>query len=361
MPEFNNIESAKKFISDFENALDKSFKYEKLSPNEDLSFYVIDSDYLLVASIQESLFYPKVFNAHIRELTFNDKEIKIPFKGIELFKGLNYSYEGYDKKEYLEYMKNYPWIRKIMKEKYNQWPGWLNNYIVMEMDYKNGDKAYGVGICPYMPSKFLRDFEDTLKYNYAPSNGCFTYEDGRYALREAYLSWSGEPYDKRFEKHARYYVVTATFKEKMDIGLFGKELLNAARNGVFQKEEAQTYIHPVNKWISEETLYKIVSKLYGKKNVIYQYRPSFLKSSKNGQMSYDIFIVDKNIAIEYQGKQHFEPVEIFGGEESFKDVQQRDKEKKLLSEQNGVKLIYFYYYEELIDSLIKEKIENVLK
>lgn len=77
-------------------------------------------------------------------------------------------------------------------------------------------------------------------------------------------------------------------------------------------------------------------------------------------MSYDIYIVDKNVAIEYQGKQHFEPVEFFGGEESFKDVQQRDAEKKKLSEDNGVLLIYFYYYDELSDDFVSKKIEDAL-
>ena len=357
MPEFNNLESAKKYLSDFESALKDNFEYEKLCPKDDLAFFLIGKDYLLVATLISPIFKNGIAVVHIRELTPNSKEIKIPFNGIEVFKGLYYSYDGSGRKEFVQYMKDYPYIKSIMMKKYKEWSGWLYNYIVVEMDFKNGNKAYGVGITPSLPSKFLKELDRTLLCNAAPENGRFYYDDA-YQLKAAYTSWKGEPYKQRFEKHARYYVVSETFKEKDDVWDFGTELLNAARNGAFQNKESQTYIHPVNKWISEETLYKIVSKLYGKKNVIYQYRPPFLKSSKNGQMSYDIFISNRNIAIEYQGKQHFEPVEIFGGEESLKAVQQRDKEKKKLSERNGVTLFYFYYYEELTDNLIRSKIDS---
>lgn len=76
-------------------------------------------------------------------------------------------------------------------------------------------------------------------------------------------------------------------------------------------------------------------------------------------MSYDIFISGLNIAIEYQGKQHYEPVEFFGGEEAFHDLQKRDREKAQLSKENGIKLIYINYWEEITPELIREKIEKV--
>ena len=62
-------------------------------------------------------------------------------------------------------------------------------------------------------------------------------------------------------------------------------------------------------------------KIFKNNKVIYQHRPFFLKSDIGGQMSYDVFISGFNIAIEYQGKQHFEPIDYFGGEEAFKKLQ----------------------------------------
>ena len=94
--------------------------------------------------------------------------------------------------------------------------------------------------------------------------------------------------------------------------------------------------------------------------MIYQHRPFFLRSEQ-GQMSYDVFITKLNVAIEYQGKQHFEAVEIFGGQEHFEKQVERDKLKKELSEKNGVKLVYINYDEDISTDLIKEKVERALQ
>ena len=55
----------------------------------------------------------------------------------------------------------------------------------------------------------------------------------------------------------------------------------------------------------------------------------------------DFYISDKNIAIECQGIQHFEPVDIFGGEEKFIHTIENDNIKRKLCEENGVRLLYY--------------------
>ena len=55
----------------------------------------------------------------------------------------------------------------------------------------------------------------------------------------------------------------------------------------------------------------------------------------------DFYISDKNIAIECQGIQHFEQVDIFGGEEKFIHTIENDKIKRKLCEENGVRLLYY--------------------
>ena len=51
--------------------------------------------------------------------------------------------------------------------------------------------------------------------------------------------------------------------------------------------------------------------------LFFQYRPYWLKGADRGQMSFDIFVPHLKIAIEYQGKQHFEPIEFL---EDQKDI-----------------------------------------
>jgi uncharacterized protein YkuJ len=107
-------------------------------------------------------------------------------------------------------------------------------------------------------------------------------------------------------------------------------------------------------------MYKLIRKEFKNYNVIYQHRPFFLKSSFGGQMSYDVYIPKLKLAFEYQGQQHFEPVDFFGGEESFQLTQIRDREKQKLSKTNGVKLVYVNYWEELTRNLIRSKVDRAL-
>ena len=60
-----------------------------------------------------------------------------------------------------------------------------------------------------------------------------------------------------------------------------------------------------------------------------------------GRQSLDFYVPSKKIAVECQGVQHFKSVELFGGESSLKETIDRDKLKKQLCEEHGVKLLYF--------------------
>ena len=60
-----------------------------------------------------------------------------------------------------------------------------------------------------------------------------------------------------------------------------------------------------------------------------------------GRYSLDFYLPKHNIAIECQGSQHFEPIQFFGGETAFNKTIQRDKEKLLKCNENGIKIIYY--------------------
>ena len=77
------------------------------------------------------------------------------------------------------------------------------------------------------------------------------------------------------------------------------------------------------------------------------------------RLPFDFYLPDLNICIEYQGKQHYEPVEMFGGIEGFTQQQHNDKIKKEYCSLNGIKLIEVSYVyntasavEKYLDSVI---------
>ena len=89
-------------------------------------------------------------------------------------------------------------------------------------------------------------------------------------------------------------------------------------------------------WVSEVALYDLVKSRYP--DAVHQWRPSFL-----GLQSVDIYLPSEKIAIEYQGQQHFEAVELFGGQDGLVATQERDALKRAALEANGVRLVEWRY------------------
>lgn len=108
----------------------------------------------------------------------------------------------------------------------------------------------------------------------------------------------------------------------------------------------------IPKWKSEYSLYELVKKKYP--TTIYQYRTQWL-----GRQSLDIFIPELLTAIEYQGVQHFKPVEIFGGKEHFEIQQRLDEQKRILCKSNNVHLIEWKYDEPISSLMLKNKLSEL--
>lgn len=73
-----------------------------------------------------------------------------------------------------------------------------------------------------------------------------------------------------------------------------------------------------------------------------------------GRQSLDVFIPCKNLGIEYQGIQHYEAIDLFGGEKGYIDTQKRDQIKKNKCREQGVQLLYWDYRMEINENnLIK--------
>ena len=106
-------------------------------------------------------------------------------------------------------------------------------------------------------------------------------------------------------------------------------------------------------WISETDLFYKIKISFSNFNVIHHASPKWL-----GRQHLDIYMPELNIGIEYQGLQHYKPVEYFGGEEAFKKNIERDNRKKELCILNNCKLIYVsegYDFEE-----VKQQINEII-
>ncbi len=102
-------------------------------------------------------------------------------------------------------------------------------------------------------------------------------------------------------------------------------------------------------WVSETELYYKIKQAFPNIEIVHHASPNWL-----GAQHIDIFIPSKMVGIEYQGIQHFKPVDYFGGEESFKANQKRDRIKRRKCTKNGVQLLEVnenYKIEDLIKQI----------
>lgn len=92
-------------------------------------------------------------------------------------------------------------------------------------------------------------------------------------------------------------------------------------------------------------------------NYIPQHR--FIDCKNKRPLPFDFYLPNLNICIEYQGKQHYEPCDWFGGNESFLAQKRNDKIKKDYCNANGIELIEIDYrastYQH-IEKILSEKI-----
>lgn len=92
-----------------------------------------------------------------------------------------------------------------------------------------------------------------------------------------------------------------------------------------------------------------------KNNIKYEPQKKFHGLKDKKPLSYDFYLPDNNILIEYQGSQHYEKSDYFGGKEQFKKQQLHDKMKKDYAKNNGYKLLELHYS---LDT--QEKVSNYL-
>lgn len=97
-------------------------------------------------------------------------------------------------------------------------------------------------------------------------------------------------------------------------------------------------------------------------DIQYERQKKFSSCKNKKELPFDFYISKYNIAIEYDGKQHFEPVDWgFHDEElmiaNFDDLQKRDGIKNKYCEDNGIKLIRIPYTEfDNIEMILSENL-----
>lgn len=112
-----------------------------------------------------------------------------------------------------------------------------------------------------------------------------------------------------------------------------------------------------SQWVHETILYQLIETMYGDKYTLRRHhRPEWLEG-----LELDIFIVEAQVGVEYQGEQHYEPIEHWGGEEALQEQQERDQRTRELCEKHGVELVEVRHDEQLSQELVTKRVGSVLE
>ena len=110
---------------------------------------------------------------------------------------------------------------------------------------------------------------------------------------------------------------------------------------------------------SQRWLFLQIQKLFPHDEIVEDYFHSELSRKSGFNIQFDIFLIQKNIAFEYHGIQHYE--DIPSGFSPLELYKQRDQEKEKLCQEFGIQLIVIpYWWNNKIDSL-QETIQSKLQ
>ncbi|MDK6275478.1 hypothetical protein QP116_07010 [Pseudoglutamicibacter cumminsii] len=156
-------------------------------------------------------------------------------------------------------------------------------------------------------------------------------------LREWAKEAESRPYDIYIGSPVGYWAARKLdirhfqFSKHEPAAIYAKDIARRAENMV--REEAG--VPRVGEgWISETRLYRELAEAFPEYEVQQHASPPWL-----GRQHLDVFIPGLSVGIEYQGAQHYRPIEFFGGQEAFEATVKRDARNRRLCTRNGVRLV----------------------
>ena len=106
-----------------------------------------------------------------------------------------------------------------------------------------------------------------------------------------------------------------------------------------------------------------IKKFLDSKNIKYiaEYRIKECISESGHMLPFDLYLPDYNILIEYDGEQHFKPIEIFGGEDQYEKLKHNDKIKNNFSKESNYSLLRISYKEfNKINNILNEYLDKFI-
>ena len=95
-----------------------------------------------------------------------------------------------------------------------------------------------------------------------------------------------------------------------------------------------------------------------KHNILFKRQYRFNECKNIFQLPFDFYLQNYNTCIEYDGEQHYYPIDYFGGEEGLTKRQQNDEIKNNFCKENNIGLLRIKYDQDIklvLDNFFKNK------
>ena len=90
-----------------------------------------------------------------------------------------------------------------------------------------------------------------------------------------------------------------------------------------------------------------------KEGIQFETQKKFEGMRSNLPLKCDFYIKNFNLVIEYNGRQHYEPIKLWGGTKQLKKTQELDKIKKEFCLENGINFEVIKFDEDINTRLVK--------
>jgi hypothetical protein len=170
---------------------------------------------------------------------------------------------------------------------------------------------------------------------------------------------------KRYWDKQKGYILAGEVEFKLQQKLNSVNITELTVTGFYDKLKLN--IRSIENQVRKNSGYREVGTVYNeilifnyfKENfkdhdILYQYKPAWL-----GRQIFDVYFKSLNVAIEYNGKQHYQPIDFFGGDKGFENLVRLDTLKRKKCSENDCILFEIKYDEDIAHSLldIKNEIE----
>lgn len=181
--------------------------------------------------------------------------------------------------------------------------------------------------------------------NHINGHGCPTCVGLKKLTREEFINRSNEIHNHKYD----YSMVIYN-------GMNKKIKILCPLHGVFE-QTPNNHINQINGCPTCNTSKgELLIESYLQKNNIPYIKGYKFDDCKNiKKLIFDFYLPKHNTCIEYDGKQHQQPIEFFGGDIEFQLIKKRDNIKNIYCENNSIKLIRIPYNNKELSELIELK------